>query len=129
MTMPLMRPKPKNPVRRTPQMNLPPWGRSRVALGLTVAGAEGRFELQVCDDCAAVQYPPREACCACLSPRLKWRAQSGAGQLLATTVLHHSNDLFFRERLPWRLGLVSGFGMVTYDRCLCTGAAILGRAP
>ena len=29
---------------------------------------------------------------------------------------------------PARLGLVGGFGMVTYDRCLCTGAAILGRA-
>lgn len=27
-----------------------------------------------------------------------------------------------------RLGLVGGFGMVTYDRCLCTGAVILGRA-
>ena len=27
-----------------------------------------------------------------------------------------------------RHGLVSGFGMVTYDRCLCTGALILGRA-
>jgi len=26
------------------------------------------------------------------------------------------------------LGLVSGFGMVTYDRCLCTGAVILARA-
>ena len=25
------------------------------------------------------------------------------------------------------VGLVSGFGMVTYDRCLCTGAVILGR--
>jgi len=25
------------------------------------------------------------------------------------------------------LGLVSGFGMVTYDRCLCTGAVLLGR--
>ena len=25
------------------------------------------------------------------------------------------------------LGLIGGFGMVTYDRCLCTGAAILGR--
>jgi acetyl-CoA acetyltransferase len=25
------------------------------------------------------------------------------------------------------LGLVTGFGMVTYDRCLCTGAVILGR--
>ncbi|MDP3085593.1 MAG: thiolase family protein, partial [Rubrivivax sp.] len=27
-----------------------------------------------------------------------------------------------------RLGLVSGFGMVAYDRCLCTGAVILGAA-
>ena len=27
-----------------------------------------------------------------------------------------------------RLGLVSGFGMVTYDRCLCTGALILAAA-
>ena len=27
-----------------------------------------------------------------------------------------------------KLGLVTGFGMVTYDRCLCTGAVILGRA-
>jgi hypothetical protein len=27
-----------------------------------------------------------------------------------------------------RLGLVSGYGMVTYDRCLCTGAVILGAA-
>jgi acetyl-CoA acetyltransferase len=26
-----------------------------------------------------------------------------------------------------QLGLVAGFGMVTYDRCLCTGAVILGR--
>jgi acetyl-CoA acetyltransferase len=27
-----------------------------------------------------------------------------------------------------KLGLVSGFGMVTYDRCLCTGAVILAQA-
>ncbi|MHA3904691.1 thiolase family protein [Castellaniella sp. WN] len=27
-----------------------------------------------------------------------------------------------------RLGLVAGFGMVTYDRCLCTGAVILGSS-
>lgn len=27
------------------------------------------------------------------------------------------------------LGLVTGFGMVTYDRCLCTGAVLLGAAP
>jgi NAD(P)-dependent dehydrogenase (short-subunit alcohol dehydrogenase family)/uncharacterized OB-fold protein len=106
MTMPLMQPKRKNPVLRTRQLNLPPGARGRVALGLTAAAAEGRFELQVCEACSAAQYPPREACHRCLSPHLKWRAQSGEGALLATTTLHHSNDLFFRERLPWRLGLV-----------------------
>jgi NAD(P)-dependent dehydrogenase (short-subunit alcohol dehydrogenase family)/uncharacterized OB-fold protein len=83
MTMPLMRPKRKNPVLRTRQMNLPP-----------------------CEDCGTVQYPPREACHKCLSPRLHWREQSGEGELVSSTTLHHSNDLFFRERLPWRLGLV-----------------------
>ena len=41
MTMPLMRPKRKNPVLRTRQMNLPPWARSRVALGLTAVGILG----------------------------------------------------------------------------------------
>jgi NAD(P)-dependent dehydrogenase (short-subunit alcohol dehydrogenase family)/uncharacterized OB-fold protein len=104
--MPLMRPKRKNPVLRTRQMNLPPWARGRVALGITAAAAEGRFELQVCDECGTVQYPPREACHKCLSAALRWRAQSGEGNLLATTTLHHSNDMYFRERLPWRLGLV-----------------------
>ncbi len=106
MTMPLMRPKRKNPVLRTRLPTLPPGQRGRVALGMTAAAAEGRFELQVCDDCGAVQYPPREACHRCLSQSLKWREQSGAGELLSQTTLAHSNDLFFRERLPWRLGLV-----------------------
>jgi NAD(P)-dependent dehydrogenase (short-subunit alcohol dehydrogenase family)/uncharacterized OB-fold protein len=106
MTMPMMRPKRKNPILRTRQMNLPPGARGRVALGLTAAAAEGRFELQTCADCACVQYPPREVCHQCLSPQLQWRTQSGEGVLLGSTTLHHSNDLFFRERLPWRLGLV-----------------------
>ena len=87
-------------------MKLPPGARSRAALGLTAAAALGRFELQVCGGCGAVQYPPREACHRCLSGMLRWRAQSGAGELIAETTLHHSNDPYFRERLPWRLGLV-----------------------
>ncbi len=106
MTMPLMRPKHKNPVLRTRQMSLPPGARSRIGMGMTAAAAEGRFELQQCQQCGAVQYPPREACERCLSVELKWTPQSGEGCLLATTTLHHSNDLFFRERLPWRLGMV-----------------------
>jgi len=102
----LERPKRKNPVLRTRLPTLPPAARSRIALGLTAAAALGRFELQQCRDCGTVQYPPREACQQCLSIRLDWKPQPPGGELLAATVLHHSNDLFFRERLPWRLGLV-----------------------
>jgi NAD(P)-dependent dehydrogenase (short-subunit alcohol dehydrogenase family)/uncharacterized OB-fold protein len=102
----LQRPKRKNPVLRTRLPTLPPAARSRIALGLTAAAALGRFELQQCRDCGTVQYPPREACQKCLSIRLDWKPQPPGGELLAQTVLHHSNDLFFRERLPWRLGLV-----------------------
>jgi NAD(P)-dependent dehydrogenase (short-subunit alcohol dehydrogenase family)/uncharacterized OB-fold protein len=106
MIPPLSRPKRKNPILRTPQPLLPPSMRSRAALGLTAAAALGRFELQVCADCGAVQYPPREVCHRCLSDRLRWRGQSGLGELLATTTVRHSHDPFFRERVPWRLGMV-----------------------
>jgi NAD(P)-dependent dehydrogenase (short-subunit alcohol dehydrogenase family)/uncharacterized OB-fold protein len=85
---------------------LPPTQRSRVARGLTSAAAVGRFELQVCQDCGTVQYPPREACYKCLSVRLRWTLQPGDGELLAETTLFHSHNEFFRARLPWRLGMV-----------------------
>jgi NAD(P)-dependent dehydrogenase (short-subunit alcohol dehydrogenase family)/uncharacterized OB-fold protein len=106
VTAPLTRPKRKNPILRTPLPTLPPLARSRVALGLTAAAARGAFELQVCKACGAVQYPPREACHSCLSDRLDWRAQEGAGELISETLVRHSLELFFRERGPWRVGIV-----------------------
>lgn len=106
MTEPLKRPKRKNPILRTRQPILPPWTRSRIGLGLTAAAAEGVFELQKCDDCGSLQYPPREMCSACLCTELTWTRQSGEGELISETLLHHSHDLYFRERMPWRLGLV-----------------------
>jgi NAD(P)-dependent dehydrogenase (short-subunit alcohol dehydrogenase family)/uncharacterized OB-fold protein len=99
-------PKRKNPVLRTRQPTLPPAVRSRVALGLTAAAARGRFSLQVCRDCGAVQYPPRDVCRQCLSHRLAWRSQDGRGELLTETTLHAAQELYFRERLPWRTGIV-----------------------
>jgi len=106
MTTPLPPPKKKDPARRTALPTLPPAGRSREALGLTAMAAQGRFALQVCAECGAVQYPPRQLCGACLADALEWRDVADTGMLLAETVLRHSNDLFFRERLPWRLGMV-----------------------
>jgi len=106
VTQPITRPKRKNPVLRTRQPVLPPAARSRVALGLTAAATMGRFELQQCARCGAVQYPPREACHRCLSDELPWREQTDRGELISQTLLRHSHDLFFRERVPWRLGMV-----------------------
>ena len=111
------RPRPKNPILRTRQATLPPASRSRVALGLTAAAARGCFALQVCRDCGAVQYPPREVCRSCLSHRLVWRPQEGKGELLTETTLRAAQELYFRERLPWRIGLVrldSGVNVVAY---------------
>ena len=100
------RPKRKNPILRTRAPTLPPDRRSRVALGLARAAAHGAFELQRCAACGAVQYPPREACAQCLSTELDWTPMSGDGELISETTLRHSQELFFRERAPWRLGLV-----------------------
>ena len=47
---------------------------------------------------------------------------------LTETVRQLSGQAAGRAVAEARLGLVSGFGMVTYDRCLCTGALILARA-
>ena len=106
MTTPITRPKRKNPVLRTRSPTLPPGCAQPIALGLTAGAARGVFELQVCEDCGTAQYPPREACRACLSARLRWRVQDGSGELIAETRLHHSQELYFRERMPWRVGLV-----------------------
>jgi NAD(P)-dependent dehydrogenase (short-subunit alcohol dehydrogenase family)/uncharacterized OB-fold protein len=103
---PVPRPKRKNPVLPTRRPTLPPLSRGRAALGLTAAAAVGRLRLQVCEECGAVQYPPREVCRSCLSDRLVWRDQDGRGELISETVLRAAQELFFRERLPWRTGMV-----------------------
>lgn len=106
MTRKLSPPKRKNPIKRTRLPTMPPGNRSREAHGLTAMAASGRFALQTCEECEAVQYPPRQICSNCLSDALEWRDVSDGGTLLAETTLLHSNDLFFRDRLPWRLGIV-----------------------
>src|SRR3954447_24533475 len=93
-------PKKRNPIERMRAPTLPPAARSRAALHLTAAAARGRFELQTCLDCSAVQYPPRDACAQCLSVRLVWRGSDGDGELLTETIVRHSSELYHRERVP-----------------------------
>ena len=105
MTAPLVRPKRKNPLKRTQQPLYPQSVRSRTAHGLTKAAAEGRFELQTCDECQTVFYPPRDACPKCLSDRVPFKPVDNRGTLLAETTIRTSTDPYFRERTPWRVGL------------------------
>ncbi len=106
MTQPLVPPPKKNPQKRSRVPTRPSHFRSRAALGLAAAAAEGRFMLQVCGDCGAVQYPPRDACGSCLSVDLVWKDVSPDGTLIADTTVRTSTNVYFRERTPWRVGTV-----------------------
>jgi uncharacterized OB-fold protein len=74
---------------------------------MTASAARGRLALQRCVTCGTVQYPPRELCSACLADQLEWRtSDTEAGEVLASTVLHHSHETAFDAALPIRVGLV-----------------------
>ena len=57
------------------------------------------------------------------------QAGAAAGFLGMTEAIRQLTGQAGQHAVPdAKLGLVAGFGMVTYDRCLCTGAIILGRS-
>ena len=71
------------------------------------SATHGKLALQRCTACGTVQYPPRELCVACLADTLEWRVTDDAcGEVLASTVLHHSHESAFCVMLPMRVGLV-----------------------
>lgn len=87
--------------------------------------------LQVCVACDAVQYPPREACSECLGVALVWEPVEPSGSLLAQTIIHVSNEPYFKDRAPWRTGLVAsptGISIVCHLLPSCTvGLPVLLR--
>ena len=95
----------KNPLHRTRRPLLPPGQRSRAALLLTAATAEGRFALPCCTDCGRFAWPMPELCPACLGDMGIAPAPQGA-RLLSATTAEVPADSYFRERAPWRVGLV-----------------------
>ena len=101
-------PKRKNPVLRTRQPTLPPCGAQPRRAGPD--GGRRRRPLRAAGlrttaaRCNTRRARPATAACrrGCNGAHSQRRGRTD----LADTLLHHSNDLFFRERLPWRLGLV-----------------------
>lgn len=107
MSEPLPKPRRKNPLARTRQPVMPLSSRSRTAHGLTLAAAEGRFAIQRCAACGDFTYPPRDACPHCLSPDLPFVDAPTGGILAAVTTIHVSGDIYFREHMTWRTGIVT----------------------
>jgi NAD(P)-dependent dehydrogenase (short-subunit alcohol dehydrogenase family)/uncharacterized OB-fold protein len=106
MIEPIARPRRKDPLQRTRLPTLPPGARSRTSHGFTAAAAEGRFVLQRCSACGEFSYPARDACPACLSADLSFADAPRRGTLLSETTVRLPADVHFRERAPWRVGLV-----------------------
>lgn len=126
MIDPIEPPRRKNPLLRTRLPASPPRPRSRQSHGLTRVAAEGRFMLQRCEACGTFAYPAREACPSCLSAGLAFVDAPRRGTLLAETTARVPSDVYFRERAPWRIGLVKmdcGPTIVTHLHADCVEGA------
>lgn len=88
------------------QQALPPTSRTALWAGVTEGARRGEFVLPVCNACQTVQYPPREICMQCLNHELQWQAIDPYGELIALSQLNASTEAFFREHLPWSIGMV-----------------------
>ena len=101
---------------------LPPGPRSRAALGLTAAAALGRFELQGAPTAAPFNIRRARRAIAALPARCGGASRRARRADCRTTDVHHSHDPFFRERVPWRLGMVRWMRDRRWSR-ICTAAA------
>lgn len=93
----------RDPLARRRERHVPPGARSSALHAMSARAAIGRFVLQLCPDCEAVIYPPRDACPRCWGP-LVWKDQVRGARLLSETIIRATTDLYFREQLPWRMG-------------------------
>jgi len=99
--------RPKNPLRKTAEPQLPPAMRSRAAHRLIPAAAEGRFALPRCAACGSFCWPVPEACPACLGSDLPIVPAPRGARLLSWTTAEIPALPYFRERAPWRIGLAA----------------------
>lgn len=122
MTAALQPPKKKNPLKRTRLPVPPPALRSRQWHMLTKAAAEGVFGLPSCVECGHKHYPPRDICPHCLSHSITFEPCSDLGRVAEITSIHISNSVYFRERQPWHVGLVTveaGPGIIAHIHTDC----------
>jgi uncharacterized OB-fold protein len=68
--------------------------------------AEHDFQLQRCDDCRLLRYPPTTACPWCASPRTTWTKVEGKGEVHSYEEVHHAIQPAFKNHTPYLVLLV-----------------------
>lgn len=70
------------------------------------AARERRLEIQRCDGCRTLRFPPEVGCFACGSMQATWVPVSGRATLFSWTVAHPPLLPYFAERAPWPVAVV-----------------------
>ena len=125
MTEPLTRPKRKDPLKRTRQPLLSAVDaqphRARADRGGGAKAASSCRSAPTAARCSIRRATPARSACR---PRVPFKPVDNRGTLLAETTIRTSTDPYFRERMPWRVGLVKA--RLRSDRsvayCMATSA-------
>jgi uncharacterized OB-fold protein len=68
--------------------------------------AEGRLEVQQCDDCGHWTWPPRPVCSGCHGESLTWRPACGTGEVHGWVVTHQVYAPSLAPLVPFTVVLV-----------------------
>lgn len=101
-------------IRQNPK---PPKNRTLLGESFSNANYHELLKLQHCQQCAAVNYPPRAVCRHCLSDKLLWQETPPEGIILSTSELHHSQWEFFKRKIEqgaWPIATVQLAGQVMF---------------
>jgi uncharacterized OB-fold protein len=82
------------------------------------AAAAERLEVQKCEGCGALRWPPGPTCPECLRVGGRWTPLSGAGRIWSVAIYEHAFDEAFRDELPYACVLVE----------LAEGPSLIARA-
>ena len=67
------------------------------------AAAEGRLEIQRCDACGALRWPPRVVCDRCASFEHTWSETSGQGHVVSWVTTHQVFLKDFADAVPYHV--------------------------
>ncbi|MGJ7530751.1 Zn-ribbon domain-containing OB-fold protein [Variovorax sp. GB1P17] len=70
------------------------------------ATAQGRFELQRCDDCHRWVFYPRNHCPHCWGSSLHWQPAQGRGRLKSFSFVHRPGHAAWQSVAPYPVALV-----------------------